>query len=224
LVSSMDTAKLSCLAAALAGAAARRATSGSTAPSGWRNVGGVPQVVAYDGPSGTVEVTYRFDRASNLASWSVRGVDRDDAGMPGMLDFADPDAHPPVAVVSATHERVSLDVAGIRVDFMVNRVDDVSYVDSTEGSVTLVELPRFPVPDSHEYAEGSLVAPLPGSIGRVLVVPGQRVAAGDLLLTLEAMKMEHAVHAPSSGVIASVTVATGVQVDTGTVLAVITPD
>ncbi len=56
LVSSMDTAKLSCLAAALAGAAARRAASGSTAPSGWRNVGGVPQVVAYDGPSGTVEV------------------------------------------------------------------------------------------------------------------------------------------------------------------------
>ncbi len=64
--------------------------------------------------------------------------------MPGMLDLADPDAHPPVAVVSATHEQVSLDVAGIRVDFMVNRVGDVSYVDSTEGSVTLVELPRFP--------------------------------------------------------------------------------
>ena len=71
-----------------------------------------------------------------------------------MHELADPDAHPPVAVVSATAERVSLDVAGIRVDFLVNRIGDVSYVDSTEGSVTLVELPRFPVPESHEYAEG----------------------------------------------------------------------
>ena len=208
LVSSMDTAKLSCLAAALAGAAARRgrAVGASAAlPIGWRNVGGVPQVVAYDGPAGTVEVTYRFDRAGNLASWSVRGVDRDDAGVPGVLDLADPDAHPPVAVVSATPERVSLDVAGIRVDFTVNRVGDVSYVDSTEGSVTLVELPRFPVPDAARL-RGGLAASrrCPGAIGRVLVVPGQRVAAGELLLTLEAMKLEHPVHAPAAGVVASV--------------------
>ena len=163
LVSSMDTAKLSCLAAALAWAAARRAASGTPrTPIGWRNVGGVPQIVAYDGPAGTVEVTYRFDRSGNLASWTVRGVDRDEAGMPGVHDVNDPEAHPPVAVVESTGERVSLDVAGIRVDFLVNRVGSVSYVDSTEGSVTLIELPRFPLPEAHEYTEGSLVAPLPG--------------------------------------------------------------
>ena len=224
LVSSMDTAKLSCLAAALASAAARRSGDGTSLPLGWRNVGGVPQIVAYDGPSGTVEVTYRFDRSGNLASWSVRGVDRDEAGLPGIHDLADPDAHPPVAVVSATAERVSLDVAGIRVDFMVNRIGDVSYVDSTEGSVTLAELPRFPVPETLDYTEGSLVAPLPGAVGRILIVPGQRVAAGELLLTLEAMKMEHAVHAPAAGTVASVPVSAGAQVNTGTVLAVITPD
>jgi propionyl-CoA carboxylase alpha chain len=226
LVSSMDTAKLSCLAAALASAAERRSRDSFAAglPIGWRNVGGVPQILAYDGPAGTVEVTYRFDRSGNLASWSVRGVEREDAGIPGHYDMSDPDAHPPVAVVAAAPDRVSLDVAGIRVDFLVNRVGNVSYVDSTEGSVTLTELPRFPLPDTLEHAEGSLTAPLPGSIGRIMVMPGQRVSAGELLLTLEAMKMEHAVHAPSSGTVSSVPVSAGAQVDTGMVLAVITPD
>jgi propionyl-CoA carboxylase alpha chain len=226
LVSSMDTAKLSCLAAALAGAASRRSGITANIPIGWRNVGAIPQVIAYDGPAGPVEVCYRFDRAGNLASWSVRGVDREDAGLPGMLDLADPgsaDAHPPVAVVEATPERVSLDVTGIRVDFSVNRVGEVSYIDSTEGSVTLVELPRFPVAEA-ALAEGSLLAPLPGSVSRVLVVPGQRVAAGDLLLTLEAMKLEHPVLAPAAGVVADMPVAAGTQVETGAVLAVITAD
>ncbi len=224
LVSSMDTAKLSCLAAALAGAAGRRADAGaSNTPIGWRNVGAMPQVIGYDGPAGPVEVSYRFDRGGNLAAWSVRGVEREDAGVPGMLDLADPEAHPPVAVVAATAGRVSLDVTGIRVDFTVNHVANVSYVDSTEGSVTLVELPRFPLPEA-ALTEGSLTAPLPGSIARVLVVPGQRVAAGELLLTLEAMKLEHPVHAPSAGIVLEVPVSAGVQVDTGTVLAVITPD
>ena len=57
----------------------------------------------------------------------------------------------------------------------MHRVGDVSYVDSPEGSVALTELPRFPLP-APELAEGSLLAPLPGAVGRVLVVPGQRVA------------------------------------------------
>jgi propionyl-CoA carboxylase alpha chain len=224
LVSSMDTAKLSCLAAALAGAAGRRAAAGGvTVPTGWRNVGAMPQVIGYDGPAGAVEVSYRFDRAGNLASWSVRGVDRDEAGRPSAIDLADPDAHTPVAVVAATAEQVTLDVAGIRVDFLVNQVGDVCYVDSTEGSVTLTELPRFPVVDI-AAVEGSLRAPLPGSISRVHVVPGQRVAAGDLLLTLEAMKLEHPVHAPAAGVVADVPVTAGAQVDTGTTLVVITPE
>jgi len=114
-------------------------------------------------------------------------------------------------------------VTGIRVDFDVHRVGDVSYVDSTEGSVTLAELPRFP-DQRAEAAAGSLIAPLPGAVGRVLVTPGQRVSAGDLLLTLEAMKLEHPVHAPAAGIVAELPIAIGVQVDMGVVLAVIKPE
>ncbi|HEU0241134.1 MAG TPA: biotin carboxylase N-terminal domain-containing protein [Micromonosporaceae bacterium] len=224
LVSSTESAKLSCLAAALAGAAARHeASAGPRVPIGWRNVGGVPQLVGYQGPGGSVEVSYQFDRSGNLAAWSVRRAERSGAGAPGILDLAGPEPEPPVEVVAATAERVSLDVTGIRVDFDVHTVGHVSYVDSTEGSITLVELPRFPEPRP-DLAEGSLVAPLPGAVGRVVVTPGQRVTSGDLLLTVEAMKLEHPVHAPSSGVVAELPVAAGAQVDTGAILAVIKPD
>jgi propionyl-CoA carboxylase alpha chain len=104
----------------------------------------------------------------------------------------------------------------------VHEVDGVSFVDSSEGSVTLRELPRYPLPVAGR-PEGSLLAPLPGVVGSVLVGPGQRVAAGELLLTVEAMKLEHPVHAPTDGVIGDLRVAAGSQVESGALLVVLTP-
>jgi propionyl-CoA carboxylase alpha chain len=99
----------------------------------------------------------------------------------------------------------------------------MSYVDGPYGCHALTEAPRFPLPVP-DLPAGSLVAPLPATVGRVLVEPGRRVAAGELLLTLEAMKLEHPVHAPDSGVVTELPVRAGSAVDTGTVLAVITPE
>ncbi len=129
LVSTMDTGKLSCLAAALAASADRAGPF----PAGWRNVPVLSQTVRYDGPSGPVQVGYRLDRYGGLAAWSVRPT-------PGEAVSED---HPPVAVVSAAPDRVSLDVNGVRLDFAVHRVGEVSYVDTPDGLVTLTELPRF---------------------------------------------------------------------------------
>jgi propionyl-CoA carboxylase alpha chain len=222
LLAGADAARLSCLAAALAGSAARSASS--SLPSGWRNVPSAPQTVAFEGPNGCVEVGYRLDRSGALAEWSVHTVDRDGVGLPGAgPDRSAPHDRPPVAIVSAVGDRVVLDVSGLRLSYSIHRVDDVSYVDGSEGSVTLTEVPRFP-PPTLKMSEGSLVAPLPGTVGQVLVAAGQRVAAGDLLLTLEAMKLEHAVHAPAAGVVADVHVGPGSQVQTGTLLAVLAPD
>jgi propionyl-CoA carboxylase alpha chain len=222
LLSSVDAVRLSCLAAALAGAAGRRS---SALPSGWRNVPSGLQTIAYDGPTGTLEVGYRLDRTGALAAWSVRRVEHEDVGLPGTaFDLAGSiQDHPPVALVSSSAEQVALDVAGVRLTFSVHQVGDTSFVDSSEGSVALTALPRYPVPVA-EQPEGSLTAPLPGAVGRVLVVPGQRVAAGDLLLTVEAMKLEHPVHAPTDGVISDLRVTPGAQVETGTLLAVLTSD
>jgi propionyl-CoA carboxylase alpha chain len=226
LLSSVDAVRLSCLAAALAGAAGRSAAGFlGHLPSGWRNVPSGLQTIAYDGPTGTLEVGYRLDRGGALAAWSVRRIEREDVGLPGAaFDLSGAvDDHPPVAIVSASATRVVLDVAGVRLNFGVHQVGDTSFVDSSEGSVTLTELPRFPLP-ALDQPEGSLVAPLPGAVGRVLVVPGQRVAAGDLLLTVEAMKLEHPVHAPTDGVISDLRVSAGTQVETGTLLAVLSSD
>ncbi|MET7392317.1 biotin carboxylase N-terminal domain-containing protein [Dactylosporangium sp. NPDC005572] len=224
LLSSVDAVRLSCLAAALAGAARRGESAVLPGlPSGWRNVPSALQTVVYEGPTGTIEVGYRLDRSNGLAAWAVRRIDPEDIGLPGAaLDPAGAPDHPPAAILSATGDRVVLDVAWVRLQFAVHEVDGASFVDGAEGSMTLTELPRYPLPVT-EQPEGSLVAPLPGAVGRVLVVPGQRVAAGELLLTVEAMKLEHPVHAPTDGVISDLRVEAGSQVESGALLAVLTP-
>jgi propionyl-CoA carboxylase alpha chain len=146
LLSSVDAVRLSCLAAALAGAATRRADASVQAslPSGWRNVPTGAQTTVYDGPAGPVEVSYRLDRAGALASWWVRAIDPEELDLAGLGESGPTDEHPAVAVISVGPARVVLDVAGIRLAFGVHRVAEVSYVDSAEGSVSLTELPRFP--------------------------------------------------------------------------------
>ena len=63
--------------------------------------------------------------------------------------------------------------------------------------------------------EGSLVAPMPGTIIALLAEPGARVEKGTPLLILEAMKMEHTIAAPSAGVLRSFRYGTGSQVREG---------
>jgi propionyl-CoA carboxylase alpha chain len=62
---------------------------------------------------------------------------------------------------------------------------------------------------------------MPGTVVRVAADPGAAVSAGEVLVVLEAMKMEHAVAAPGDGRVAEVRVAVGQVVDTGAVLAVV---
>jgi propionyl-CoA carboxylase alpha chain len=180
----------------LAAALAGAASRAGRFPSGWRNLPAHPQVVSY---TGGVEVSYRFDRTGTLT---------------------EPEN---VTLLDATPDRVSLAVDGVRSEYAVHRVGDVSYVDGPDGAVALTELPRFPLPEA-ETPQGSLVAPLPAVVGRVGVSPGATVSAGELLLTLEAMKLEHPVLAPYAGTVATVAVREGQQVDAGTVLATVTPE
>ena len=83
--------------------------------------------------------------------------------------------------------------------------------------------PRFIDPASQLVA-GSLLAPMPGTVVRVGAKVGNKVKAGQPLLWLEAMKMEHAISAPAAGMLAELPVAAGQQVEVGSVLAVVRPE
>ncbi|MCG5470761.1 biotin/lipoyl-binding protein [Micromonospora sp. LAH09] len=209
-----DRLPITALAAALAAAAQRRATAPvlSGLPSGWRNVPAVPQTTRFAGPDGAeIEIRYRLDRTGGLADWS---------GTSAVENSAEPPTAPSVALVEASPQRVVLDVDGVRCAYRVHRVGSAVFVDGPDGAASLVELPRLPLPTA-EVAAGSLLAPLPGAVTRVHVQVGQRVSAGEPLLTLEAMKLEHPVLAPTDGVVAELPVPAGGQVRTGAVLAVI---
>ncbi|MEF9601022.1 biotin/lipoyl-binding protein, partial [Paracoccus sp. PXZ] len=68
-------------------------------------------------------------------------------------------------------------------------------------------------PKADPANEGHLGAPMPGVVASVAVTQGQKVNPGDLLLTIEAMKMETAIHADKPGVIKTLHVRPGEQVD-----------
>jgi propionyl-CoA carboxylase alpha chain len=201
-----DAAALSALAAALADAAARgeaaRVLGGL--PSGWRNVPSQLQRKTYEritpgsGPS-RYAVGYRVSRRGLL----VDG--RDD-----------------IRLISMAPNAVRLEVAGMSWRFEVTAYPGLVCVDSGLGGVAFRPVPRFAGPVS-QVAAGSLLAPMPGTVARVGVTVGEQVAAGQPLLWLEAMKMEHVVSAPAAGILAELPVAAGQQVQAGSVLAVVKP-
>jgi acetyl/propionyl-CoA carboxylase alpha subunit len=190
--------RASALAAALAEAAENRsaATALRGLPSGWRNLASGFQTKRYlDAAGDEHEVRYRFGRTG-------LDLDGDDA----------------VALVSSSPTRVVLTVNGVERPFDVARYGDQTFVDSPLGPVRLTALPRFPDPDD-AVAQGSLLAPMPGSVTKVAASVGDTVKAGQPLIWLEAMKMEHTIAAPTDGVLAELNVTAGQQVDVGAVLA-----
>jgi acetyl/propionyl-CoA carboxylase alpha subunit len=190
------------LAAALARQARHRAEAPvlGTLPSGWRSVFSAPQRVGYTSVGGPRDVTYRI--RGNRVEAEVDGVPL------------------PALVRSASPDRVDMEIDGIRRVYRVHRVGADTYVDASDGSTTLSEIPRFGDPEKLAPA-GSLLAPMPGLVLRVLAEPGTVVTAGQPLLVLEAMKMEQTVSAPADGVVAELRVKAGEQVSTGQVLAVL---
>jgi 3-methylcrotonyl-CoA carboxylase alpha subunit len=102
--------------------------------------------------------------------------------------------------------------------------DDERVVVFTEGHATEFELSSRGTVGGHGVHDGEIVAPMPGRVTSVEISAGDRVAKGQRLLTLEAMKMEHGLVAPFDGVVAKLSAEAGAQVSEGAVLAKIEPN
>ena len=112
---------------------------------------------------------------------------------------------------------VDLDDNGRRLQFTVQAHGSDWLVHSAAGDLVLKEQARFP-DSSLDANTGGLTAPMPGSVLATEVAAGASVTKGDLLLIMEAMKMEHRITAPRDGVIETVHVTIGDQVDNGQLL------
>ena len=170
-------------------------------PSGFRNNPSDLQRTLFHADHGDISVGYRFDARSGL----IVAIDDDPAGP---------------AEVTVDGERVGIERAGVLTWFLVHRSGDTAYAVGPSGTTRLVETQRFPGV-AIEDDPGSLHAPMPGKVIKVAVAPGDAVEEGQLLVVLEAMKMEHALRSPVAGTVHEVRAAEGDQVEADAVLVVV---
>ncbi len=181
-----------------------------TITSGWRNT-----VMPYErsefetGARDALRIEYRIQRDGRFDTRATPGE-------------GEPSRHI-VELRRRTGDGVEVVIDGRRLRATVTSRGDRWLVHGPEGDVELRELPRFPVAGLEAVA-GGLTAPMPGKVITTHAAVGDRVESGQLLLVLEAMKMEHRVTAPAPGTVSEFRVAEGEQVGNGELLVVIDED
>src|SRR6185312_2341083 len=104
----------------------------------------------------------------------------------------------------------------VRVFFELNGQPRIVKVPNRSAKAT-VDVRR----KAEEGNDTHVAAPMPGAVSTVSVKKGEAVKAGDVLLTIEAMKMETALHAPRDGTVTELLVTPGAQIDAKDLLVVL---
>jgi propionyl-CoA carboxylase alpha chain len=207
----------------------------SFAPSGWRNLRSQGQRQVWIDPGGEhLHVEYEM-----VAAWQPSGGELHSATV-RLGPWPEPDADTgaldvddrPLSMVrlfGRTSDRQVIEIDGRRqvvhaevVHHSLGLDDDgvgavTVHVRSTAGALTLTRAPRFVLHDA-ESATGGPISPLPGTVIAVHVDPGEAVVDGQLLMVVEAMKMEHKIVASGDATVTEVRFAVGDRVDTGDLL------
>ena len=170
------------------------------APSGWRNGRLFDQKLVLDHDETSITLLYR----------SLRD---------GRFRFADGTL---ARIHTWSEDGIDVEIGGRRTRARVTRAGNHLIVHGPNGDLAFTERPRFTVPGTEETA-GGFVAQMPGKVIDLRVVVGDRVRAGDTVLVLEGMKMEHPMRATEDGVVTDVRVVEGEQVEMGTLLLVVEP-
>jgi len=173
----------------------------TTLPSGWRNSVMPPQSVGFRIAEEEVDAAYMANRDGTFtvnigeASYQARPRQMGDG-------------------------LVVVDVDGQRITASLDSRGTVWFVHTTNGDLTLEALSRFRLPGADDF-KGGLTAPMPGKVLVTHVEAGAVVEKGQLLLVLEAMKMEHRITAPVAGTVTAVHAGEGDQVANGELLIVL---
>ena len=189
-----------CIAASLEGQARRRASAKvlRSLPGGWRNSVMPMEQITFAAGEESVQLAYRARRD-------------------GQFRFVVDETERLVRVYVAGEGLVDAAIDGLRLEFRVENRGDRWFLHGIEGDLEIVEQPRYPDVRALDLT-GGLRAPMPGVIRAVAVQAGDAVTKGQLLMTLEAMKMEHRIIAPRDGVVSEANVAAGEQVANGQLL------
>ncbi|MFB8175066.1 biotin carboxylase N-terminal domain-containing protein [Streptomyces sp. NPDC055966] len=137
------------------------------------------------------------------------------------LRVQDPVAYTPRGSHTVTGDRVSVTLDGVRHTF--HRAGDWVGRDGDAWQVRDHDPVAASLSGAAHAGADSLTAPMPGTVTVVKVAVGDEVAAGQSLLVVEAMKMEHVISAPHAGTVAELDVTPGTTVAMDQVLAVIAP-
>jgi len=224
------------LGAVFALEADRRDVDGATpfAPSGWRNLRTQGQRQVWLEPTGEhlhVEYVMRPERLSDgstrwaASAWLGPWPEPDEEGaltpddrierhvrlLDRRIDGAaiEIDGHRHNVGTEVVHHGIGLDDDGVGAVTVHTR--------STAGALTVTRAPRFALHDAQAEGGGP-ICPLPGTVIAVHVSNGDSVADGQVLMVVEAMKMEHKIVAPSDAVVSEVRFAVGDRVDQGDLL------
>jgi propionyl-CoA carboxylase alpha chain len=170
-------------------------------PTGWRNSRMPFERVALAFGEREIEVRYRARRD-------------------GSLEFQDGSS---ARIFNWRDDSIDVEIDGRRQTSRVTRTSERLIVQCSRGDIEFLLVPRFTLPGS-EAASGGIVAPMPGKVIEVRVAVGDRVTSGQILILLEAMKMEHPMRATTDGSIVEIRVEAGEQVENEALLLVIEPD
>jgi acetyl/propionyl-CoA carboxylase alpha subunit len=196
------------IAAVIADHESRRAAAGplpGSVPSGWRNNRWRPQDVAFTEGDRRIEVLYVARPGKRFDVETVVDGER---------------ATHEVLLADDTADGFALEIDRVRTKFAVAHEGERFFVHSGSGVADLARVPRFPI-GGHEEIAGGCVAPMTGVVRKVCVSEGDRVEEGQLLLVLEAMKMEHQLVAHATGIVTRMGVTEGQMVDPDEVLVVV---
>ncbi|MCV7236533.1 acetyl-CoA carboxylase biotin carboxylase subunit [Mycolicibacterium celeriflavum] len=161
-------------------------------------------------------------------TYRLRSGERTDhvhlTGTPTAATAVIEDGQPRSLSASLAGDRLAVTFDGVRSDYVVAADDGQIWLAGAGHTVAVEEVREAPVrPDDAHSGDAELTSPMPGSVVAVGVTDGERVEAGAVVVTVEAMKMEHALAAPVGGVV-ELLVAEGDQVKVGQPLARVAAD